>query len=60
MPDQSRGDHQTRIEGGTDSSAERIPGGGIKPVPELVETFINKNFGGSAKIQSVRKHDLEK
>lgn len=60
MPDQSRGDHQTRIEGGTDSPAERIPGGGIKPVPELIETFINENFRGSARIKSVRKLDLEK
>lgn len=59
MPNQSRRDHQARIERGTDSSAERVPSGGVKPVPELVETLVNKNFRGSARNKSVGKFDLE-
>jgi len=34
--DDTAGDHETRIDGSTDDAPERVPCGGIKPVPEFL------------------------
>jgi hypothetical protein len=36
VPDQTRGDHQTGIDGSSDRTSERVPCAGVEPVPELL------------------------
>ena len=47
MVEWCRCDHQTRVDGATNDTAQRVPGTVIKPVVKLIEPFLRKEPGGS-------------
>lgn len=47
MVDDTAGDHETRVQGATSDTAQRMPSSVVEPVPKLVESIRNEILGRS-------------
>ena len=47
MIEESRGDHETRIDGTADDATKRVPGAVVEPVVEIVEALSGEVLSGA-------------
>ncbi len=47
MVDDTAGDHETRVQGTTGDTAQRMPCSVVEPVPKFVESICNEVLGRS-------------